>query len=144
MFGRPTCEYLEVAMTSPDQPGQPSRETHEPSQDSRQQPAGRFSLPRGKSAWLGITLSLIVLVAVSVALIAMATGGGTHQATSSASGGPSTAAGAAPGSIKAGQAPSGISKAKGNVPPAAQGAERGGALSLPTPMQNPAFTWHSG
>ena len=131
-------------MTSPDQPGQPSQETHEPSQDTQQQPAGRFSLPRRKSAWLGITLSLIVLVAVSAALIAVAAGGGTHQATSSASGGPSTAAGAAPGSIKVGQAPSGISKAKGNVPSAAQVAESGGALSLPTRMQNPAFTWQSG
>src|SRR5258708_28267381 len=96
MFGRPICEYLEDVMTSPDQPGQPSQETHEPSQDTLRQPAGRFSLRRGNSAWLGITLSLIALVAVSAALIALATGGGTHQATSSASRGPSTAAGAPP------------------------------------------------
>ncbi len=128
-------------MTSPDQPGQPSQETHEPSQDTLRQPAGRFSLRRGNSAWLGITLSLTALVAVSAALIAVATGSGTHQATSSASGGPSTAAGAAPGSIKAIQAPSGISEAKGNFPSAAQVAESGGALSLPANMQNRVITW---
>jgi hypothetical protein len=141
MFGRPTCEYLEDVMTSPDQPGQPSQETREPSQDTLRQLAGRFSLRRGNSAWLGITLSLIALVAVSAALIAVAAGGGTHQATSSASGGLSTAAGAAPGGIKASQAPSGISKAKANVPSAAQVAESGGALSLPANMQSRVITW---
>src|SRR5260370_33128349 len=85
MFGRPTCEYLEDEMTSPDQSGHRHRTT-------QQQPAGRFSLPRGKSAWIGITLSLIALVAVSAALVAVAIGGGTHPATS---GGPSPAAGGA-------------------------------------------------
>ena len=128
-------------MTSPDQPGQPSQETHEPSQDTLRQPAGRFSLRRGNGAWVGITLSLIALVAVSAALVAVAAGGGTHQATSSASGGPSTAAGAPPGGIKASQAPSGISKAKGNVPSAAQVAESGGALSLPANAQSRVITW---
>src|SRR5258708_29032758 len=140
MFGRPICEYLEDVMTSPDQPGQPSQETHEPSQDTLRQPAGRFSLRRGNSAWLGITLSLTALVAVSAALIAVATGSGTHQATSSASGGPSTAAGAAPGSIKAIQAPSGISEAKSNFPSAAQVAESGGALTPPAPLPKPPHT----
>src|SRR5258708_17846584 len=129
-------------MSSPDQPGQPSQETHEPSQDTLRQPAGRFSLRRGNSAWLGITLSLTALVAVSAALIAVATGSGTHQATSSASGGPSTAAGAAPGSIKAIQAPSGISEAKGNFPSAAQVAESGGALRPPGNQRKRAPSWH--
>src|SRR5258708_21468552 len=108
MFGRPICEYLEDVMTSPDQPGQPSQETHEPSQDTLRQPAGRFSLRRGNSAWLGITLSLTALVAVSAALIAVATGSGTHHATSSASGRPSTAARAAAGHLKTLHAPPGL------------------------------------
>ena len=133
MFGRPTCESLEDEMTSPDQSGHRHRTT-------QQQPAGRFSLPRGKSAWIGITLSLIALVAVSAALVAVAIGGGTHQATS---GGPSPAAGAALGTTKAIPAPNGTSMAKGNVISAAKLAESGGALSLPTRMQNPAFTWQS-
>src|SRR5258708_30363951 len=125
MFGRPICEYLEDVMTSPDQPGQPSQETHEPSQDTLRQPAGRFSLRRGNSAWLGITLSLTALVAVSAALIAVATGSGTHQATSSASGGPSTPAGAAPRRIKAIQAPSGLSRDERHIPPAPPGDHSG-------------------
>src|SRR5258708_28796168 len=112
-------------MSSPDQPGQPSQETHEPSQDTLRQPAGRFSLRRGNSAWLGITLSLTALVAVSAALIAVATGSGTHQATSSASGGPSTAAGAAPCSIKAIQAPTGTIAAERDFPSAPHGAQSG-------------------
>src|SRR5260370_36725013 len=120
MFGRPICEYLEDVMTSPDQPGQPSQETHEPSQDTLRQPAGRFSLRRGNSAWLGITLSLTALVAVSAALIAVATGSGTHQATSSASGGPSTAAGGRPGTHKATPAPSGITEGDPEPPPRRQ------------------------
>src|SRR5260370_7446078 len=97
MFGRPTCEYLEDEMTSPDQSGHRHRTT-------QQQPAGRFSLPRGKSAWIGITLSLIALVAVSAALVAVAIGCGNHQATS---GGPSPAAGRALRPTKAIPGPNG-------------------------------------
>ena len=55
-------------MTDPGQLGQasddssePAQEAHELSEDTRQQPAGRFSLPRSKRAWLGIALSLIAL-----------------------------------------------------------------------------------
>src|SRR5260370_35775921 len=97
MFGRPTCEYLEDEMTSPDQSGHRHRTT-------QQQPAGRFSLPRGKRAWIGITLSLIALVAVSAALVAVAIGGRTQQATS---GGPSPPARRPPGPTQAIHAPQG-------------------------------------
>src|SRR5258708_9296862 len=121
MCGRPTCEYLEDEMTSSDQSGHRHRTT-------QQQPAGRFSLPRGKSAWIGITLSLIALVAVSAALVAVAIGGGTHQATS---GGPSPAAGAAPGTTHGIPGPQCTRHAKGNVISAAQVAHSGGALRPP-------------
>jgi hypothetical protein len=141
------------AMTDPGRLGQapndisePSQEAHEPSQDT-QQARRRFSLPRNNRAWLGITLSLIALAAVSTALIIAVSGGGSHQATSSASG----ATGAAPGTIPAAQAPaaqapsSGVSNAKGGkVPSAAQVAESGGALSLPTSMQSRVVTWQFG
>src|SRR5258708_36526680 len=117
MFGRPTCESLEDEMTSPDQSGHRHRTTQE-------QPAGRFSLPRGKSAWIGITLSLIALVAVSAALVAVAIGGGTHQATS---GGPSPAAGAAPRTTKGHPAPNGPRMRKRHVLSAAKFAASEGA-----------------
>src|SRR5258708_35812574 len=107
MFGRPTCEYLEDEMTSPDQSGHRHRTT-------QQQPAGRFSLPRGKSAWIGITLSLIALVAVSAALVAVAIGGGTHQATS---GGPSPAAGAGRVTTQAHPGPHADAQANGHLSP---------------------------
>ncbi len=142
-------------MTSPGQLGQtsedsnePPQEAHESPRDTRRRPADRFSLPRNKRTWLGITLSLIALAGVSAALIAVAVGGGSHQATS---GGTSAAAGgapAAPGSIKASQvnqAPnSSSSKAKGKVPSAAQVAESGGALSLPANMQSRVIAWQFG
>lgn len=144
-------------MTDPDQPehpaedsSEPLQEAHEPMRDTRQQPTSRFSLPHNKRAWLGITLTLIALACVSAALIAVATGGGTNK---TASGAPSAATGAtpgssvsraAPGSSKAGQAHNGISKSKDNVTSAAQLAESGGALSLPTNMKSAVLTWHAG
>ena len=148
-------------MTDPGQLGQashdssePAQEAHEPSQGTRQQPAGQFSLPRSKRAWLGIALSLIALAGVSAALIAVAVGG-THQATSggtsAATGGASTAS----GGIKAPQvnqasgtsnSASGISnsKAEPKVPSAAQVAESGGAISLPASMHSRVVTWQFG
>jgi hypothetical protein len=144
-------------MTDPDQPEQPAgggseplQEAHEPTPDTRPQPTSRFSLPRNKSAWLGITLSLLALVGVSVALIAVATGGGNKTASGTT---PSAAAGTAtPGSSTsaatpgspAGQAHSGVSKSKDNVTSAAQLAEGGGALSLPTSMKSGVLAWHAG
>ncbi len=162
-------------MTSPGQLGQASedgnelpQEAHEPPQDTRQRPTGRFSVPHHKAAWLRIALSLVVLAGVSAALIAVAVGGGSHQATaagtSAATGGTSAAPGsikaspvnqapnssgtsAAPGSIKAGsvnQAPNSSSKAEGRFPSAAQVAESGGALSLPANLQSRVISWQSG
>jgi hypothetical protein len=150
-------------MTSPGQLGQASEESnelpeqaHESPRDTGRRPTGRFPLPRHKRAWLAITLSLIALAGVSAALIAVAIGGGGHQATS---GGTSAATGgtsATPGSSKAspvGQAPnssggsggsSSSSKATGKFPSAAQVAESGGALSLPASMQSRAIAWQSG
>ena len=149
-------------MTDPGQLGQasqdssePTQEAHEPPQGIRQQSAGQFSLPRSKRAWLGIALSLIALAAVSAALIAVAVGGGTHQATSggtsAATGGASTAS----GGIKAPQvnqasgtsnSASGISNSKTEpkVPSAAQVAESGGAISLPASMHSRVVTWQFG
>jgi hypothetical protein len=133
-------------MTSPGQLGQATedsdelpQEAHEPQRHTRRRPTSRFSLPRHKRAWLGITLSLIALAGVSAALIAVV-GGGSHQATS---GGTS----AAPGSIKASpvnRAPNSSSKAKTKVPSAAQVAESGGALSLPADMQSRVIAWQFG
>jgi hypothetical protein len=149
----------EDAMTDPGQLGQPEddsserpQEAHELSHDT-QQPTRRFSLPRNRSAWIGITMSLIALAGVTVALIAVATGGGTHQANSAATGGPSATTGAAPGSSAPGAAPgsskaspahNGVSKSKDKVTSAAQLAESGGALSLPTNAKNLVLAWHAG
>jgi hypothetical protein len=147
----------EDAMTDPGQLDEPAEDSSEPAQeahalpeDTRQQPAGRLSVPRSKRAWLGIALSLIALVGVSAALIAVAIGGGTHQATSggtsAATGGASTAS----GGIKApqvNQAPSSSSKAstaKAKVPSAAQVAESGGAISLPASMDSRVVRWQFG
>ena len=161
-------------MTSPGQLGQASedsnelpQEAHEPPQDTRQRPTGRFSVPHHKAAWLRIALSLVVLAGVSAALIAVAVGGGSHQATaagtSAATGGTSAAPGSikaspvnqapnssgtspAPGSIKASpvhQAPN-SSKAAGKFPSAALVAESGGALSLPANLQSRVISWQSG
>jgi hypothetical protein len=103
-------------MTSPGQPVQPSEVGHEPSEDARepseepQQPGGRFSLPPCINGWLWITLSVIAFVGLSAALIAVALGSGTHQATL---GGPSleTAPGttATTSGSTAHKAPNGIS-----------------------------------
>ena len=132
-------------MTSPSQLGQdsnkPPQEAHESPRHTRRRPAGRFSLPRNKKTWLGITLSLI-----AVAGVAMAVGGVGHQATPS---GTSAATGQAPvvsGSIKASQvsqAPN-SSKAEGKVPSPAKVAESGGALSLPANMQSSVIAWQVG
>ncbi|MGD0377533.1 MAG: hypothetical protein ABSB01_23475 [Streptosporangiaceae bacterium] len=124
-------------------------------------------MPRHKTAWLRIALSLVVLAGVSAALIAVAVGGGSHQATaagtSAATGGTSAAPGSikaspvnqapnssgtspAPGSIKASpvhQAPN-SSKAAGKFPSAALVAESGGALSLPANLQSRVISWQSG
>jgi hypothetical protein len=146
----------EDAMTDPGQLDQtaegssePTQGAHEPSQDIQQQPTARFSLPRSRSAWIGIALSLVALAGVTAALIAVATGGGTHQANSAATGGPSAATDTAPGSGVSGTAPgskasSGVSKAQGKVTSAAQLAESGGAISLPTSMKSSVVIWQSG
>jgi hypothetical protein len=146
----------EDAMTDPgrlDQPaedsGEPTQEARELSQDTQQKPTGRFSLPRHKRTWLGITLSLIALAGVSAALIAVASGG-THQASSGGTSAATGGASAASGSIKApqvDQAPSsssGSSKAKTKVPSAAQVAESGGALSLSASMHSRVVAWQFG
>ena len=155
-------------MTSADQPGppsegthepsegarEPSQEAHEPSQDTHQQPAGKFSLSRNKSGWLGITLSVILLACVSAALVAVAVGGGAHKSTP---GGPSAGPAAAPSptssnSSKTGQLPNGTSTAKSNgtstakskITSATQLAESGGAINLPASTQSSAARWQSG
>ena len=114
-------------MTSPGQLGQASedgnelpQEAHEPPQDTRQRPTGRFSVPHHKAAWLRIALSLVVLAGVSAALIAVAVGGGSHQATAAGTSAATGGTSAAPGSIKASpvnQAPnsSGTSPAPGSI-----------------------------
>ena len=136
-------------MTSPGQLGQASEDSNQPPQEAHESPrhtrrrsAGRFSLPRKKRTWLGIMLSLIALAGV-----ALAVGGGSHQATSGDTSAATGGAPAAPGSIKASQvnqAPNGSSKAKGKVPSAAQAAESGGALSLPANMQSRVIAWQAG
>jgi hypothetical protein len=141
-------------MTSPGRLGQASEdsnelpwEAHEPLRHTRQRPTGRFSVPRHKRAWLGITLSLIALAGVSAALIAVV-GGGSHQATSAGTSAATGGTSAAPSSSKASpvnQDPiSGSSKAKVKLPSAAQVAESGGALSLPADMQSRVISWQSG
>jgi hypothetical protein len=140
-------------MTSPGQLGQGSEnsselpgQTHESPPHTRHRRTGRFSWPRHKRAWLGITLSLIALAGVSAALIAVV-GGGSHQATSGSTSAASGATSAAPGSIKASpvnKAPNSTSKAKVKLPTAAQVAESGGALSLPADMQSRVIAWQSG
>jgi len=143
----------EDAMTDPgelDQPAEdssePTQEAHELSEDTRQQTAGRYTLPRSKRAWLGIALSLMALAGVSAALIAMAVGGGTHQGSSGGASAATGGASAGPGTIKApqvNQAPS-SSKVKAKAPSAAQVAESGGALSLPTSKHSRVVTWQFG
>jgi hypothetical protein len=111
--------------------------------------AGGFSLPRHKSARLGITLSLILLAGVSAVLIAVAVGGGSHPPTSGGTSAATGGAPAGPGSIKASRVnqasnSSSISKARSKVPSAAQMAESGGALSLPANMRGRAIAWQFG
>jgi len=151
-------------MTSTGQLGQASedsnelpKEAHELPQDARRRPVGRFSVPRNKRAWLGITLSLIALAGASTALVAVV-GGGSHQATSggtsAATGGTSVASGNKANPVN--QAPNSNSssnnnnnnnnnnKAKVKLPSAAQVAESGGALSLPANMRSRVISWQSG
>lgn len=138
-------------MTEPSQLDQPaqdnhqsSQEAHELSQDRRQQSARRFYVPSSKRAWLGISLSIIALAAVSAVLIAVASGPGSHQAASGTSGGSSAVTGAAPGTIPAAQAARGLSTVKSNIPSGAQVAESGGALKLPANVQSRVITWQFG
>jgi hypothetical protein len=145
----------EDTMTDPGQLDQTAEDSserprgaHERSRDTQQQSASRFSLAHSRRAWIGIALSVIALAGVTAALIAIATGGGTRQANSSV-GGPSAATDTAPGSGVSGRASgnsgsSGVSKAKSNVTSAAQLAESGGAISLPTNMKSSVLTWQSG
>jgi hypothetical protein len=143
MVGRPTSEHLEVVMTSPDQPVQAPEDAKEPS--DKPQPPDRFFLSQHKSGWFWITVSVIAVVGVSAALIAVLIGTGTHQANLS---GPSV--GAAPGTtatsggIPASRTLNGVTKPKGNVVSAAKLAEGGGAVSLPTSKQGPAVKWEAG
>ena len=88
-----------------------------------------------------------MLSLIALAGVALAVGGGSHQATSGGTSAATGGAPAAPGSSKASQvnqAPNGSSKAKGKVPSAAQVAESGGALSLPANMQSRVIAWQSG
>ena len=109
---------------APEDSNELPQEAHEPPQDAGQRPTGRFSVPRHKTAWLGIALSLVAVAGVSAALIAVAVGGGSHQATSAGTPAATGGTSAAPGSIKASpvnQAPNrGNSKAKSKLPSAAQ------------------------
>jgi hypothetical protein len=74
-------------MTSSDRPGQPSEDAQEPSEDTHQQPPGRFSVLRSKSGWLWIGgLSVIALASVSAASISVATSGPAWYLSSTASG----------------------------------------------------------
>ena len=126
-------------MSGPDQPGQPSDDNYIPP-EGRQQAAGRSSRPRG---WFWIGLSVIVLLGLSAALLAVGFGG-THQAASSdSSAGPGAALGT-PGSTSGGTVPKGTSTAKGEVVSAAKLAEKGGALGLPKNTQSQVISWQSG
>jgi hypothetical protein len=128
---------------------EPQQETHEPPQDTGRQPPGRLPLRRRKTAWLGITLSLLALAGVTAALIAVVAGGGSHQPTSDAASPPPAPGGAsaAPGSIKASPVNQGrrsTSKATGTFPSAAQEAASGGALGLPADMRSRVMAWQFG
>jgi hypothetical protein len=134
---------LEVVMTGPDQPVPRSEDTEEPT-DERQR-SGRVSLSPRKNGWLWVTVSVIAFVGVSAVLIAVLIGIGTHQAKLS---GPSV--GAAPGTTAASgggavrAAPTGTSKTKNTVIPAARLAEDAGALRLPKSVESPAIRWQLG
>jgi hypothetical protein len=135
-------------MTSPGQLDQTSADGNEPQQETHE-PLGLLPLHRRKRAWLRITLSLIALGGVSVALIAVVVGGGSHQPTSGSTSAATEGTPAAPGSIKASpvnQAPKArsVSKATGKFPSAAQAAASGGALSLPSSMRSRVMAWQFG
>jgi hypothetical protein len=97
-----------------------------------------------------------MLSLIALAGVVLAVRGGSHQAnsgnTSAETGGAPAAPAtggtpAAPGSIEAthvNQATNSSSKAEGKVPSAAQVAENGGALSLPTNTQSSVIAWQAG
>jgi hypothetical protein len=138
-------------MTSPDQPVQRSQDVHEVTEGAHepsvgaQHPATESSLRPPRSGWLRATLAVIAFAGLSAALIGVLIGTGTHQAELS---GPSV--GAAPGTtatsggIPASRTLNGVTKPKSNVVSAAELAEGGGALSLPSGMQRPSVNWEAG
>jgi hypothetical protein len=137
-------------MASPDQPVQRSQDAHEVTEGANeplagaQHPTAESSLRSPRSAWLRVMLAVIAFVGLSAVLIGVLIGTGTHQTTPSG-----TSAGPAPrattgGGIAATNAPTGTTKAKGNVISAAKLAEGGGAISLPTRMKRPAINWQAG
>lgn len=131
-------------MTSPDQLGQQSEEAPARAPDPQQQPTGRFSLSGNKRGLFWISLSLVALAGLSVALIDVASGGGTHQPTSS---GAPAASGAVSGTTSrsnSGQAPTGSRTVKSSAISAVKLAEKGGALSLPKSMQSRVASWQAG
>jgi hypothetical protein len=136
-------------MTSTGQPGQASENVNTPPQEARESPrhnrrlpTDRFPLPGHRRTWPGIMLSLIALAGVALVVAC-----GSHQATPGGTSAPTGGAPTAPGSVKASQvnqAPTSSSQATAHFPPAAQVAESGGALSLPTDMQSSVLAWQSG
>jgi hypothetical protein len=141
---------LEVVMTSPGQPVQRSQDDPEVTEGADEPLAGAQhptteSSPRSpRSGWLRVTLAVIAFVGLSAVLIGVLISTGTHQTTlsgPSAGPAPRTTAG---GGIAATNAPTGTTKAKGNVISAAKVAEGAGAISLPTRMKRPALNWQAG
>jgi hypothetical protein len=137
-------------MTSPDQPVPRSQDDHEVTEGAHEPSAGAQH-PATESphrpppgGWLRVVLPVIAFAGLSAVLIAVLIGTGTHQTTPS---GPS--AGPAPGTTTSGgaaatNAPTGVTKAKGNVISATKLAEGGGALRLPPGKQRPARNWQAG
>lgn len=124
-------------MTSPGKLDQASEDGNEMPRDSRQRHADRFSLPGTRRTWSGILLILIALAGV-----ALIVGGGIRL---TASGGTSSVTGgapASPGSVSTGQVNS--SKARVNLPSAAQVAASAGAVTVPTDMRSRVIAWQSG
>ena len=139
-------------MTSEDQPDQPTQDDHDPVEETQRlddllsgsRPKSRSPRGKRKSRWIGIGLSLAVLAGVAAAIVSIATTG-THQVAASNPSVPGAASSGTTGSGSSGTASKGgTSTAKGKVISAAKLAENGGALSLPTSMQNSVASWHSG
>jgi hypothetical protein len=136
-------------MTGPDQPVHRSQDDHEVTDGAdepsawAQQPTTESSLRPPRSAWLRVMLAVIAFVGLSAVLIGVLVGTGTDQTKlNGPSAGP--APGTTSGGIAATNAPTGTTKAKGNVISAAKLAEGGGAISLPTRMKRPAVNWQAG